>query len=64
MNRPVFFDATPTSKHAGSSYADRPIAFWALTVVLVAVACTALVLDTSITPEQRIGLLAQSGMFP
>jgi hypothetical protein len=64
MHGPVSFVATPTTRLPGSSYVDRPIALWTLTGVLVAVACTVLVLDAAITPEQRIALLAQSGMFP
>jgi hypothetical protein len=35
-----------------------------LALVLAAIGCTVLVLDASITPAQRIELLAQSGMFP
>jgi hypothetical protein len=64
MNRPVSFVATTTTKPSGSSYAHRQIALWTLTAVLVVVACTVLVLDAEITPEQRIALFAQSGTFP
>jgi hypothetical protein len=62
MNRPV--SLTTTTKPSGSSYAHHQIALWTLTAVLVAVACTVLVLDAAITPEQRIALFAQSGTFP
>ena len=64
MNRSVSFVATKTTKTSGSSDAHRQIALWTLTAVLVVVACTVLVLDTAITPEQRIALFAQSGTFP
>jgi multidrug transporter EmrE-like cation transporter len=64
MNRPVSFDATLTNKRAAHTDADRPYAIWALIVVLVAVACTVLVFDASITPDQRIALFEQSGLFP
>jgi hypothetical protein len=64
VNRPVSFVAISTTRLSGSSYANRPIALWTLTGVLVAVACTVLVLDAAITPEQRIAVLAQSGIFP
>jgi hypothetical protein len=61
MNRPVSFDAILTTKR---KYANRSVALWAVAVVLVAVACTVLVLDAAMTPEQRIALFAQSGLFP
>jgi hypothetical protein len=63
MNAPVSIrtlNAEPTVRTG----ADRPYALWALTVVLVAIAGAVLVFDSSLTPEQRIELLAQSGMFP
>jgi hypothetical protein len=64
MSGPVSFIETPTAATSGGSYADRPLALWTLTAVLVAIACTALLLDAAITPEQRIALLTQSGIFP
>jgi hypothetical protein len=64
MNGSVSFVATPTTKPSRSSYAVRPIALWALTAVLVAFACAALALDATMTQEQRIAVLTQSGMFP
>lgn len=64
MNRLTSFDPTLTTKRATSTSADRPYALWAFVVVLIAVACTVLVLDAAITPEQRIALFEQSGLFP
>jgi hypothetical protein len=64
MKRPFCFDATLMTKRSESEYGNRSVALWALTIVLVAVACTVLVLDAAMTPEQRIALFAQSGPFP
>jgi hypothetical protein len=64
MNGSVSFVSTPITKASGSSYADRPIALWTLTAVLIGIASAALALDAAITPEQRIALLTQLGMFP
>jgi hypothetical protein len=64
VNRPVSFDATLTAKRAESKYASRPVGLQTLTVVLVALACTALVLDAAMTPEQRVAQFVQWGNFP
>jgi hypothetical protein len=63
MNAPVSVRAI-TAEPAPRTRVERPYAAWALVVVLVAVACTVLVLDSSLMPEQRIELLMQSGIFP
>jgi len=36
----------------------------ALIIVLMVVVCTVLALDASMTPEQRISIFQQSGVFP
>ena len=64
MNAPVSIRAAVTAAPVPRARADRPYAPWALALVLAAIGCTVLVLDASITPAQRIELLAQSGMFP
>jgi anti-sigma-K factor RskA len=62
MNRPRSIDAALTTERSESKHADRPFAIWAL--ILVVAAVTVLALDASLTPEQRILLFQQSGMFP
>ena len=37
---------------------------WALILAVTLVVCTALMLDASITPEQRLALFQHSGLFP
>jgi hypothetical protein len=64
MNAHVSIPAAVTAAPVPRAHADRPYALWALALVLVAIGCTVLVLDASITPAQRIELLTQSGMFP
>jgi hypothetical protein len=63
MNAPVSLRAL-TAEPAARTVADRPYLLWALAVVLVAIAGAVLVLDSSLTVQQRIDLLAQTGMFP
>jgi hypothetical protein len=65
MNPPASLGATATTNEPSqSTQADRPIVLWVLTGVLIAIAVTVLVLDASLSTEQRIALLIQSGMFP
>jgi hypothetical protein len=65
MNQPASLSATiTTTEHSQSTQAERPIALWALVAVLVAIACTVLVLDGSLTADQRIALFMQSAVFP
>jgi len=63
VNAPVSIRAL-AAEPAVRIRAERPYALWALAIVLVAIACTVLVLDSSLTTTQRIELLTQSGMFP
>ena len=42
----------------------RSIAPFTFVVVLLVVVCTVLVLDASLTPEQRIATFQASGVFP
>jgi hypothetical protein len=65
MNPPASLGATATTNEPlQSTQADRPIVLWVLTGVLIAIAVTVLVLDASLSTEQRIALLIQSGIFP
>lgn len=40
------------------------IVFWAFIVGTMTIVCTVLALDTSVTPEQRVLLIQQSGLYP
>jgi hypothetical protein len=64
MNAPVSIRAAITAAPVPRARADRPYVLWAFAVVMVVIACTALVLGGSLTPEQRIELLAHAGMYP
>jgi hypothetical protein len=64
MNRPIPFDATSALKRARGTVAERRFALWIFVAMLTVTACTVLILDASITPEQRIALFEQSGLFP
>ena len=51
--------------HSESKPTHQHMAVWALVgVVFLVVACAVLVMDASITPEQRFTVFLQSGMFP
>jgi anti-sigma-K factor RskA len=64
MNQPVSIDAALTTERSETKHADSPFAIWALILVVAAVACAVLALDASLTPEQRILVFQQSGIFP
>jgi hypothetical protein len=64
MNRPIPFDAIPAPKRAPRTVAEHRFVPWAFVAVLTVIACAALILDASITPEQRIAIFEQSGFFP
>jgi hypothetical protein len=40
------------------------IVFWGFVAAVVAVACTILAVDSTVTTEQRIEMALHSGMFP
>ena len=64
MNRPSATPATLTTESAQRAQSKRPIVPWILVAVAVVIACAVLVIDSSLTPSQRIDLFMQSGMFP
>jgi hypothetical protein len=65
MNPPASLAATVTTREASqSAQSDRPIIPWVFLAVAVMIAAAALVLDSSLTTEQRIALFIESGMFP
>jgi len=47
-----------------SDWLSKTLAPCALILVLLVVVCTVLALDASMTPEQRIAIFQQSGVFP
>jgi hypothetical protein len=63
MNRHASILATVTPEYSQTQQDHHPVSLWALAVVLVAIAITALVLDAAMTTELRIALFVQSGMY-
>jgi hypothetical protein len=61
MNRSISLHATPVPKRVTRAAAGHRFALWAFVAVLIVIACTVSLLDTSFTPEQRI---EQLGLFP
>jgi hypothetical protein len=65
MNPPTALTASVTTSEPSQTVrADRSIVLWVVTGVLIAIAVTVLVLDASLSTEQRIALFIQSGVFP
>jgi hypothetical protein len=64
MNHPAPISATLATQPVQSAQTERPIALWALVAALVAIGITVLMLDASISTEQRIALFIQSGISP
>jgi ABC-type transport system involved in cytochrome c biogenesis permease subunit len=61
MTSPAFISAPD---HSQSKPSHQYMAVWTLVAVLALTACAVMVLDASITPEQRFAIFLQSGMFP
>jgi hypothetical protein len=64
MNRTIPLGAPPALKRAPGTVAERRFALWTFVAVLTVTACVVLILDASTTPEQRIAVFEQSGLFP
>jgi len=64
MNHPASISATLTTQPAQSEQPDRPIGLWALAAALVVIVVGVLLADVSLSSEQRIAALMQSGIFP
>jgi hypothetical protein len=64
MNRPIRMDTTPALKRALGTVVECRFALWTFVAMLTVTTCVVLILDASITPEQRIVLFEQSGLFP
>jgi hypothetical protein len=53
-----------TSEASQSAQSDRPIMLWVFLAIAVVIAAAVLVIDSSLTTEQRIALFIESGIFP
>jgi hypothetical protein len=58
------FDPTSAPKPATRNVAEGRFALWAFLAALIVAACTVMILDTSITSEQRIAVFEHSGLYP
>ena len=65
MNPPASLAATVTTREASqSAQSDRTITLWVFLAVAVVIAAAVLLIDSSLTTEQRIAPFIQSGTFP
>jgi hypothetical protein len=62
MNQHVSIDAAPITKASQRKGESRPFPLWPL--ILVALVVLILTLDASLTPDQRLEVFLQSGMYP
>ena len=63
MNQHVSIDTALTTEASEHKVENHTFALWTL-IILVAFAVLVLRLDASFTPNQRIEMLLQSGMYP
>ncbi|HEY4855199.1 MAG TPA: hypothetical protein VIH98_00785 [Xanthobacteraceae bacterium] len=64
MNQQVAFDATLTTRMPETKGQARLLAVCAFILVAAILAIAALISDHSLTPDQRIALYQQSGVYP
>jgi hypothetical protein len=65
MNPPASLAATVmTSEASQNAQSDRPIMLSVFLAVAVVIAAAVLLIDSSLTTEQRIAPFIQSGTFP
>jgi hypothetical protein len=64
MNHPVALDAALATSTRERKGEPRLLPMWSLIIVVGIVVITALLSDSSLTPEQRIQVSQQSGMYP
>ena len=64
MTQQVAFDSTLTTGAPERTGQGRLLAVWSFIVVVAILAITALVSDRSLTPNQRIAVFQQSGLYP
>ena len=60
----LYYKLNQEDRKVYTEWLRRVVAFWALTLVAIVAVCTALALDGSMTPEQRMALYQQQGSFP
>jgi hypothetical protein len=61
MQMQLQYDGLDTKR---TGWLRRILVPWALMLAVTLVVCTALILDASMTPEQRLALFQHSGMYP
>ena len=64
MNQPVALDAALATNTLERKSELRQLPMWASIIVVGIVVIAALVSDRSLTPDQRIEMFQQSGMYP
>ena len=64
MNRPVALDAALATNALERKSELRQLPMWSFIIVVGIVVIAALVSDRSLTPDQRIEMFQQSGMYP
>jgi hypothetical protein len=64
MNQPVVLDATLATSVPQRKGEGRLLAWCSFILVAAVLAIAALISDSSFTPEQRIQVFQQSGMYP
>jgi hypothetical protein len=64
MNHPVALDAALATSTPERKGEPRLLPMWSFIIVVGIVAIAALLSDSSLTPEQRIQVSQQSGMYP
>jgi anti-sigma-K factor RskA len=64
MNRPVAFDAAMTTSTQERKNEVRLVALWPFIIAVAILAVVALISDSSLTLDERMQLLQQSGVYP
>ena len=64
MNQPVALDAALATNALERKSELRQLPMWSFIIVVGIVVIAALVSDRSLTPDQRIEVFQQSGMYP
>jgi hypothetical protein len=64
INRDVAFDAAPATSTPERKGEVRLLALWPFVLVVAILAIIALISDGSVTPDQRIQVFQQSGVYP
>jgi hypothetical protein len=64
INRDVAFDAAPTTSTSERKGEVRLLALWPFVLVVAILAIIAVISDGSVTPDQRIQVFQQSGVYP